>query len=194
MPNSKESVGTITIQLGSDIDHTSIEYYIEEIERVDKFIAKFNTIYSGSTSNLRHQKKLYLSNKARAKQKLTSGGMVNLEGLVHGKNIDRTRWIILVEGAADVGRLSQLGYQNTLEVGGARLDDRALAFARTKEKIIAFMDGDEEGIDNLRRLRNTIKIDEPLLADKGIEVENLPLNRIREILEPASKKMSRELL
>ncbi|ABK76791.1 bacterial-type DNA primase [Cenarchaeum symbiosum A] len=191
--NDKDTIGSVIIHVGSNLDCGLMSSKIKRLGWVHKFPAKFKTGYVGPTSKFSNYMTSHMLNRATANSALASDGGADLGKLKHGRTAYQEKWIILVEGAADVAHLARIEYQNTMEIGGARLDDRALDLARTKEKVVAFMDGDDKGADNLRRLRSILNIDEGLLADRGVEVEELGLDRIMDLLKPAVKRIKKEM-
>ena len=98
-------------------------------------------------------------------------------------------WIILVEGRADIINLLRAGYDNALAIEGARIDESIKELCDSKEKIVAFLDGDRAGGFILKELKSVVHIDVELQADPDVEVEELTPQRIDEILRPVSESI-----
>ena len=75
--------------------------------------------------------------------------------LTCGSEVCGSSWIILVEGRADVRRLSLSGYHNSLEIDGARIDPSIREICDSKDKVVAFLDGDRSGELIMRTLRRS---------------------------------------
>ena len=104
--------------------------------------------------------------------------------LACGPGIRRHRWIILVEGRADVRRLLLAGYENVLAINGAKIDPSIVGFCGSKEKVVAFLDGDHTGALIMSMLGRMVTVDYELRADPNTEVEDADVPRIRELLDP----------
>jgi len=98
-------------------------------------------------------------------------------------------WIILVEGRADIINLLRAGYDNALAIEGARIDESIKELCDSKEKIVAFLDGDRAGGFILKELKSVVHIDVELQADPDVEVEELTPQRIDEILRPVAESI-----
>jgi len=99
-------------------------------------------------------------------------------------------WIILVEGRADIINLLRAGYNNALAIEGARIDESIKDICSTKNKIVAFLDGDRAGGFILKELKSVVSLDVELRADEGVEVEELTPQRIDEILRPVKESIT----
>ena len=106
-----------------------------------------------------------------------------------GSGIKTSDWIILVEGRADVLNLLRAGYDNSLAIEGARIDESIKEICSKKDHVVAFLDGDRAGGFILRELKSVVPIDYELRADHGVEVEELTPERIAEILDPVAKQI-----
>ncbi len=98
-------------------------------------------------------------------------------------------WIILVEGRADIINLLRAGYDNALAIEGARIDESIKELCNSKDKVVAFLDGDRAGGFILKELKSVVPIDVELRADPDVEVEELTPQRIDEILSPVAKEI-----
>ena len=92
-----------------------------------------------------------------------------------------SKWIILVEGRADIINLLRAGYDNALAFEGGKIDESIKELCDQKEKVVAFTDGDRAGGFILKELKSVVHIDVELRADTGIEVEELTPKRVDEI-------------
>ena len=104
--------------------------------------------------------------------------------------VESSRWVILVEGRADIINLLRSGYDNALAIQGAKIDESIIGLCEKKEKVVAFLDGDRAGGFILKELKSLVHIDVELQADPGIEVEELTPERISEILDPIAKNIT----
>ncbi len=100
-----------------------------------------------------------------------------------------SKWIILVEGRADVINLLRAGYDNAIAIEGAKIDESIKELCSSKDTIVAFTDGDRAGGFILKELKSVVPIDYEIRADTGIEVEELTPERIDEILRPISEEI-----
>ena len=100
-----------------------------------------------------------------------------------------SKWIILVEGRADVINLLRAGYDNAIAIEGAKIDESIKELCASKDTIVAFTDGDRAGGFILKELKSVVPVDYELRADTGIEVEELSPERIDEILRPISDEI-----
>ncbi len=103
--------------------------------------------------------------------------------------IHDSKWIILVEGRADVINLLRAGYDNAIAIEGAKIDESIKTLCATKDIIVAFLDGDRSGGFILKELKSVVPLDYELRADKGVEVEELTPQRIDEILRPVADEI-----
>ena len=95
-----------------------------------------------------------------------------------------SKWIILVEGRADVINLLRAGYDNVLAIEGAKIDESIKELCAEKDTVVAFIDGDRAGGFILKELKSVVTLDYELQADAGVEVEELTPQRLDEILRP----------
>ena len=100
-----------------------------------------------------------------------------------------SNWIILVEGRADVINLLRAGYDNSIAIEGAKIDESIKELCSSKDTIVAFTDGDRAGGFILKELKSVVPIDYDLRADTGIEVEELTPERIDELLSPIAEEI-----
>jgi DNA primase len=98
-------------------------------------------------------------------------------------------WVILVEGRADVINLLRAGYDNVLAIEGAKIDESIKELCKTKDNVVAFLDGDRSGGFILKELTSVVNLDYELQADKGVEVEELTPQRLDEILKPVKEEI-----
>jgi len=90
--------------------------------------------------------------------------------------------------------LLRAGYDNALAIQGAKIDESIKDFCATKKKVVAFLDGDRAGGFILKELKSVVNIDVELLADPGVEVEELTPQRIADILKDTSDNMKKETM
>jgi len=100
-----------------------------------------------------------------------------------------SKWIILVEGRADVINLQRAGYDNVLAIEGAKIDESIKELCNEKDTVVAFLDGDRAGGFILKELKSVVTLDYELQADVGVEVEELTPQRIDEILSPIADEI-----
>lgn len=100
-----------------------------------------------------------------------------------------SKWIILVEGRADVINLQRAGYDNVLAIEGAKIDESIKELCNEKDTVVAFLDGDRAGGFILKELKSVVPLDYELQADVGVEVEELTPQRIDEILSPIADEI-----
>lgn len=111
--------------------------------------------------------------------KLTSFGKAQL---ACGTGVFESPVIILVEGRADVINLLRAGYDNSIAIEGAKIDE-TITNLTTGKKVIAFLDGDRAADLILKELQGLVKIDKVLRAPTGKEVEECTPLEITEILK-----------
>ncbi len=110
------------------------------------------------------------------------------EQLPAGPDVERSSELIVVEGRADVLNLLRYGYTNVIAIGGARpeIPRSLLELAKSKKKVIVFLDGDRGGDLVLKELlASNLKIDYVARAPTGKEVEELTGREISEALSKA---------
>jgi DNA primase len=119
--------------------------------------------------------------------KLTAFGKAQL---ACGTGVFESPVIILVEGRADVINLLRAGFDNSIAIEGAKIDETVVNLT-TGKKVIAFLDGDRAADLILKELQGLVKIDKVLRAPTGKEVEECTPLEITEILkgviEPAGE-------
>lgn len=120
--------------------------------------------------------------------KLTAFGKAQL---ACGTGVFESPVIILVEGRADVINLLRAGFDNSIAIEGAKIDETVVNLTSGK-KVIAFLDGDRAADLILKELQGLVKIDKVLRAPTGKEVEECTPLEISEILkdviEPAGEQ------
>ena len=120
--------------------------------------------------------------------KLTAFGKAQL---ACGTGVFESPVIILVEGRADVINLLRAGFDNSIAIEGAKIDETVVNLT-TGKKVIAFLDGDRAADLILKELQGLVKIDKVLRAPTGKEVEECTPLEITEILkgviEPAGEQ------
>ena len=121
--------------------------------------------------------------------KLTTYGK---EKLHCSSGIFDSPWIILVEGRADVINLLRAGYDNAIAIEGARIDESIKELCDSKDKVVAFLDGDRAGGFILKELKSLVHIDVVHRAYEGVEVEELTPQQIDDILRPTAEEMKKE--
>ena len=210
---SKSTTNTTTghaiIPMSTDIDTCSlISAAVEGIDKVGPFDCKFSLV---AIDDVRAAKRDDIVKRAkeikrRWKTKAISEGDTMLKD-VHeggagrirsygpsklpcGSGVESSRWVILVEGRADIINLLRSGYDNALAIQGAKIDESIIGLCEKKEKVVAFLDGDRAGGFILKELKSLVHIDVELQADPGIEVEELTPERISEILDPIAKNIT----
>jgi len=111
--------------------------------------------------------------------KLTTFGKAQL---ACGTGVFDSPYIILVEGRADVINLLRAGFDNSIAIEGAKIDETITNLTSGK-KVIAFLDGDRAADLILKELQGLVKIDKVLRAPTGKEVEECTPLEITEILK-----------
>ena len=203
--------GDALLPMSTDIDTCAlISAAIESIDKVGPFDCKFTL---NAIDDVRAAKKEDIVQRAKAiKQKWStksvSEGDTMLKDVHEGKSGKITTygpnklpcgtgaldasWIILVEGRADILNLLRAGYDNTLAIEGAKIDESIKDLCKSKSNIVAFLDGDRAGGFILKELKSVVNVDVELRADEGIEVEELTPQRIADILKDTAEKMQKE--
>jgi DNA primase len=102
--------------------------------------------------------------------------------LACGVGVFDSDWIILVEGRADVINLLRAGYDNSIAIEGAKIDETILKLTQGK-RTIAFIDGDRAGDLILKELQGLVDIEKVYRAPAGREVEECTPLEISEILK-----------
>lgn len=202
--------GDALIPMSTDIDTASlIAAAIESIDKVGPFDCKFKL---NAIEDVRATKKDDIIKRAKEiKQqwatKTISEGETMLKDIHAGTSVSgklttygkaklpcgvgvfESPWIILVEGRADVINLLRAGIDNALAIDGARIDESIRELCDTKEKVVAFLDGDRAGGFILKELKGMIDIDVVHRAPEGVEVEELTPQQISDILKDTIEEM-----
>jgi len=110
--------------------------------------------------------------------KLTTFGKAQL---ACGTGVFNSEWVILVEGRADVINLLRAGFDNSVAIEGAKIDETITHLTEGK-KVIAFLDGDRAGDLILKELQGLVSVDKVYRAPQGREVEECTPLEISEIL------------
>ena len=120
--------------------------------------------------------------------KLTSFGKAQL---ACGTGVFESPYIILVEGRADVINLLRAGFDNSIAIEGAKIDETITNLTSGK-KVIAFLDGHRAADLILKELQGLVKIDKVLRAPTGKEVEECTPLEISEILKDVAETRSEQ--
>lgn len=202
------TAGDALIPMSTDIDTCAlIAAAIESIDKVGPFDCRFKL---EAIDDVRAAKKDEIVKRAKAiKQmwatKTVSEGETMLKDVHEGSSgklstygpsrltcssgIFESPWVILVEGRADVINLLRAGYDNSIAIEGAKIDESIKDLCKSKSKVVAFLDGDRAGGFILKELKSVVNIDYELRADSGVEVEELTPQRIDEILRPVANEI-----
>jgi len=121
--------------------------------------------------------------------KLTTFGKAQL---ACGTGVFESPYIILVEGRADVINLLRAGFDNSIAIEGAKIDETITNLTSGK-KVIAFLDGDRAADLILKELQGLVKIDKVLRAPTGKEVEECTPLEISEILKDVAETANEQL-
>ena len=205
---SNTTNGNATIPMSTDIDTCAlIAAGIESIDKVGPFDCKFTL---DAIDDVRAAKKDDIVRRAKEiKQKwatkTVSEGETMLNDVHQGDSgklstygpskltcssgVFNSKWIILVEGRADVINLLRAGYDNVLAIEGAKIDESIKELCSEKDTVVAFIDGDRAGGFILKELKSVVTLDYELQADTGVEVEELTPQRIDEILQPIADEI-----
>jgi DNA primase len=198
---SNSAKGDALIPMSTDISTAAlIAAAIESIDKVGPFQAKFSLI---GIDDIRAIKKKIIVDRAKkivqewATKTISEGeemlkdvydaskpGRLTTFGkaqLACGVGVYDSDWIILVEGRADVINLLRAGYENSIAIEGAKIDETILKLTHGK-RVIAFIDGDRAGDLILKELQGLVKIDKVYRAPSGREVEECTPLEISEIL------------
>lgn len=205
---TKTTSGNVLIPMSTDIDTCAlIAAGIESIDKVGPFDCSFKL---DAIDDVRAAKKDDIVKRAKEiKQRWATKTVSEGENMlkdVHAGDSKRlatygpskltcspgalnSSWIILVEGRADVINLLRAGYDNSIAIEGAKIDESIKSLCSTKDTIVAFTDGDRAGGFILKELKSVVPIDYELRADTGVEVEELTPERIDEILRPVADEI-----
>jgi len=121
--------------------------------------------------------------------KLTTFGKAQL---ACGTGVFESPYIILVEGRADVINLLRAGFDNSIAIEGAKIEETITNLTSGK-KVIAFLDGDRAADLILKELQGLVKIDKVFRAPTGKEVEECTPLEISEILKDVAETASEQL-
>ncbi|MBT6083206.1 MAG: DNA primase [Nitrosopumilus sp.] len=205
---SNTTNGNAIIPMSTDIDTCAlIAAGIESIDKVGPFDCKFTL---DAIDDVRAAKKDDIVRRAKEiKQKwatkTVSEGETMLNDVHQGDSgklstygpskltcssgVFDSKWIILVEGRADVINLLRAGYDNVVAIEGAKIDESIKELCAEKDTVVAFIDGDRAGGFILKELKSVVKLDYELQADTGVEVEELTPQRLDEILRPIADEI-----
>lgn len=199
---SNSARGDALIPMSTDISTAAlIAAAIESIDKVGPFQAKFSLV---GIDDIRAIKKKIIVDRAKkivqewATKTISEGeemlkdvydaskpGRLTTFGkaqLACGVGVFDSDWIILVEGRADVINLLRAGYDNSIAIEGARIDETILKLTEGK-RTVAFIDGDRAGDLILKELQGLVDIDKVYRAPQGREVEECTPLEISEILK-----------
>jgi DNA primase len=194
--------GDALIPMSTDISTAAlIAAAIESIDKVGPFQAKFLLV---GIDDIRAIKKRIIVDRAKkivqewATKTISEGeemlkdvydaskpGRLTAFGraqLACGTGVFDSDWIILVEGRADVINLLRAGFDNSIAIEGAKIDETITKLTEGK-KVVAFIDGDRAGDLILKELQGLVTIHKVLRAPSGREVEELTPLEITEILK-----------
>ena len=205
---SNTTSGTALIPMSTDIDTCAlIAAGIESIDKLGPFDCTFTL---DTIDDVRAAKKFDIVQRAKEiKQKWATKTVSEGENMlndVHQGDSGKlstygpskltcssgaftSKWIILVEGRADVINLLRAGYDNVLAIEGAKIDESIKELCAEKDTVVAFIDGDRAGGFILKELKSVVRLDYELQADEGVEVEELTPQRIDEILRPIADEI-----
>ncbi len=199
---SNSARGDALIPMSTDISTAAlIAAAIESIDKVGPFQAKFSLV---GIDDIRAIKKKVIVDRAKkivqewATKTISEGeemlkdvydaskpGRLTTFGkaqLACGVGVFDSDWIILVEGSADVINLLRAGYDNSIAIEGAKIDETILKLTQGK-RVIAFIDGDRAGDLILKELQGLVDIEKVYRAPPGREVEECTPLEISEILK-----------
>lgn len=205
---SNSARGDALIPMSTDISTAAlIAAAIESIDKVGPFQAKFSLV---GIDDIRAIKKKIIVDRAKkivqewATKTISEGeemlkdvydaskpGRLTTFGkaqLACGVGVFDSDWIILVEGRADVINLLRAGYDNSIAIEGAKIDETILKLTEGK-KTVAFIDGDRAGDLILKELQGLVDIDKVYRAPAGREVEECTPLEISEILKDVEQFM-----
>ena len=114
------------------------------------------------------------------------------EKLPAGPDVESNRELIIVEGRADVLNLLRIDVKNTISVQGTQIPKSIIDLAKTKNSIIAFLDGDRGGTIILKELKQLMKIDYIARAPEGYEVEELTRKQMIKSLQNKKSSVDKE--
>jgi len=202
--------GNVLLPMSTDVDTCAlISAAIESIDKVGPFDCNFKL---DAIDDVRASKKEDIVRRAKEiKQKWSTksvsegdtmlkdvhesiAGKVTTYGpnkLPCSTGVFDSPWIILVEGRADILNLLRAGFDNALAINGATIDESIKEMCKSKKKIVAFLDGDRAGGMILQELKSVVHVDVELLADSGVEVEELTPQRVADILNDTNTEMQK---
>ena len=205
---SNSARGDALIPMSTDISTAAlIAAAIESIDKVGPFQTKFSLV---GIDDIRAIKKKVIVDRAKkivqewATKTISEGeemlkdvydaskpGRLTTFGkaqLACGVGVFDSDWIILVEGRADVINLLRAGYDNSIAIEGAKIDETILKLTQGK-RTVAFIDGDRAGDLILKELQGLVDIDKVYRAPPGREVEECTPLEISEILKDVEQLM-----
>lgn len=131
--------------------------------------------------------------KSAEEQRIISFGDTALPS---GPEVETSKELIIVEGRADVQLLLSLGMKNVIATNGVEVHRSLVNLTKSKERVVAFLDGDRVGDMILKSLiREGARIDYVARPQKGIEVEDLSPSDALSLLnaaEPLPQYLARE--
>ncbi len=209
---TNQTKGDALIPMSTDINTAAlIAAAIESIDKVGPFQANFKL---EAIEDVRSAKKKEIVDRAKQivqkwstktisegdemlkdVQEVTSSGKLvafGKEKLACGSGVFDAPWVILVEGRADVINLLRAGFDNALAIEGARIDESIKSLCESKQKVVAFLDGDRAGGFILKELKSLVNVDVIHRAPEGVEVEELTPQQIADILKETAEEMKKE--
>ena len=209
---TNQTKGDALLPMSTDINTAAlIAAAIESIDKVGPFQANFKL---EAIEDVRSAKKKEIVDRAKQivqkwstktisegdemlkdVQEVTSSGKLvtfGKEKLACGSGVADSPWVILVEGRADVINLLRAGFDNALAIEGARIDESIKSLCESKQKVVAFLDGDRAGGFILKELKSLVTVDIVHRAPDGVEVEELTPQQIADILKETAEEMKKE--
>lgn len=156
------------------------------IERAREILRKWEMEISSDTDKLLKK----LLEEARGYEVVKYGP----EELPAGPEAATSDTLILVEGRADVINLLRAGIKNVIALEGVKVPESVVKLAKSKKKVIAFLDGDRGGDLILKELMQMVPITYVVRAPQGVEVEDLTPKEVLELLKKAEAQVEAEEL
>jgi DNA primase len=200
-----KSTGTITIPSSLDRVETAIlAAALEVVDRVGPCTARI-IINKDSITDVRETKRKQIITRASSilrhwnetvspesqeiqdeiikKVRVAPISKFGAEKLPAGPGIKNSNELIIVEGRADILNLLKCDIQNTVAVEGTKIPPAIAKLTKSKDSVVAFLDGDRGGDLILKELLQVAKIDYVARAPKGKEVEDLTRKEILKALQ-----------
>lgn len=211
-----KTVGEVVIPVSLDQSTTALlAATVESIDRVGPYQTKFTL---KEIEDVREAKKreigerakeimqLWKAQKKTQEAEIVEGVYKSVEeqrviqfgeaGLPAGPEVEASKELVIVEGRADVQLLLSIGVKNVVATNGVDIHKSLVDLTRSKEKVIAFLDGDRVGEMILKSLlREGVKVDYVARPPRGKEVEELSPSDALNLLnaaEPLSQYLARE--